>query len=168
MSKKHLILLTFIGVLLANVGCTSSTSPVVVEGKIQLGQPKDAALAHLKNLGYELATRTAELQPDETLYRQVSNKKEDSENPRFVRVVIKDEKIAEVSGRPDQLSFDKSTWVFGKTSSTEIKTTLGDPSWEKNVGGATGICYRKLDLYLTTVEGKLSGFSLGDVPKEPD
>lgn len=174
MKSVHQLILVLILVALAVVTANQcglrlslGPNPVIIDGKLNLGLAKDQALAALLSLGYQKGERTAELKEDEIRYVRTLADGQSVEN--FLRVTLSESGSVDIlSGSPRELAIGKTRLVFGDSTITNVKDALGEPSWEKHVGGGTtGLCYQGMSLYLTVRDGYLTGFSLGRMPARP-
>lgn len=158
-------------VLLLLLICTACASqqhaPVLVDGLLGLEQTREQFKEIVGELGYQESEPSMELKDGETLFRKVG---QTSEGTPFLRVKFdRENRIETLSGRPTTLVLGEETLVVSHSTVEEIRSLLGEPTWEKHVGNGTiGLCYKSRRLYLSTLDGKLKGFSLGKVPTKPN
>lgn len=157
--------------VLVTVALASRFAADFLEDRVMLdgffvGQTRASFSAETRTATYVKSTPTEEMKAGETLYR----KGIDPETDPFLRVSFSwFDRLKTISGRPEVVSYRNRKLFVGVSSSEEIKSSLGQPTWEKHVGNGTiGLYYRSLALYISVFDNKLSGASLGIAPKKPD
>jgi hypothetical protein len=135
------------------------TSPVIVDGRIFLGQEQSVAEACLESAGF----RRQALNPDRWLYKIPPENGSEVKN-RFIKISFQNHRVKEASGVMSFLEYKRRVVKLNSTI-LEAKSIFGEPSWEMSVGdGDYGLSYKRLNLYLVFTDSRLAGFSLGQLP----
>jgi hypothetical protein len=157
MMKKRTVFIALLLLLL--IGCTQAKENILVEDRIQLGQSRESALQAFEELEFSETPPSAEARPNEMLFVSPSDK------TKFLGIVFGDKnEVRSLRGRVNKLKVD-GVQLSSNSTMDEVEAALPNPTWKKHVGNGTiGLCYESRLLYLTFVNNKLSGFSLGAVP----